>query len=104
MHTQGPWIVAPSSNKTRPIGSDWRDIHSVGGEFSPSYVGEALEQDAQLIAAAPDLLEALQDCMRQCDMSLPGEPAFSSVGRPSKSMLQQMADAIAKATNANSRR
>jgi len=57
-HTPGPWIVGPSSNPRN--GSAWRDILSIGCEFSPSYVGEAHQQDAYLIAAAPDLLEALE--------------------------------------------
>lgn len=52
--TPGPWAVAPSSNPAN--GSGWRDIVSTGGEFSPAYVGEALAQDAALIAAAPGLL------------------------------------------------
>jgi len=58
MHTPGPWIVAQSSNPKN--GSSWRDIHSLGTPFTPSYVGEALENDAHLIAAAPEMLEALR--------------------------------------------
>ncbi len=65
-HTPGPWVVAPSSNPRN--GSGWRDIHSVGGDFSPSYVGEALERDANLIAAAPDLLAAIK-AMLDADMT-----------------------------------
>ena len=57
-HTPGPWIVAPSSNPQN--GSAWRDIHSTGDAFAGSYVGEALARDASLIAAAPDLLAALE--------------------------------------------
>lgn len=57
-HTPGPWGVTSSSNPKN--GSSWRDIVSYGTEFKPSYVGEALEQDANLIAAAPELLEALE--------------------------------------------
>jgi len=86
-HTQGPWIVAPSSNKGN--GSDWRDIHSIGGEFSPSYVGEALEQDAYLIAAAPDLLSLVRAWL----MTDPHGPHSD-----------KCREAIAKATNANPRR
>ena len=58
-HTEGPWEVRPSSN--RGNGTEWRDIVSMGGEFKPSYVGEALEQDARLIAAAPELYAVLDD-------------------------------------------
>jgi hypothetical protein len=57
-HTPGPWVVATSSNKHN--GSGWRDIHSTSGPFAPSYVGEALEDDARLIAAAPDMLSLLK--------------------------------------------
>ena len=57
-HTPGPWAVAPSSKPGN--GTAWRDIVSMGTQFAPSYVGEAQEQDAALIAAAPDLLVALE--------------------------------------------
>ena len=57
-HTPGPWIVLNTGNPER--GSAWRDVCSMGTEFTPSYVGEALEHDARLIAAAPELLAALQ--------------------------------------------
>jgi len=57
-HTPGPWVVLNTGSSTR--GSAWRDVCSMGTEFTPSYVGEALEHDARLIAAAPDLLAALQ--------------------------------------------
>ena len=53
-HTPGPWAVQKSSNPKN--GTAWRDIVSLGGEFSPAYVGEALDKDAALMAAAPDLL------------------------------------------------
>lgn len=52
--TPGPWAVQPSSNPKN--GTGWRDIVSLGQEFTPSYVGEALERDAPLIAAAHKLL------------------------------------------------
>ena len=55
-HTSGPWSVRPSSNAMN--GAAWRDIVSDGEAFGPSYVGEALERDAYVIAAAPDLLAA----------------------------------------------
>lgn len=57
-HTPGPWAVRESSNPKN--GTAWRDIVSTGDHFSPSYVGEAIEQDASLIAAAPELLAALR--------------------------------------------
>lgn len=55
-HTPGPWRVTTTSNKGN--GSDWRDIIGTSN-FGDIYVAEALKQDAALIAAAPELLEAL---------------------------------------------
>jgi hypothetical protein len=63
-HTPRPWTFAPSSNLKN--GTDWCDILSTGGTFAPSYVGEALRQDAALIAAAPDLLIALEELFDTC--------------------------------------
>ena len=52
-HTPSPWIVDETNR------NGYRCIHSIHSSFAASYVGEALEHDAQLIAAAPDLLKAL---------------------------------------------
>ncbi len=59
----GGGYVAQSSNQKN--GTLWRDIVSTGTELSPSYVGEALECDARLIAAAPDLLAALESLCKE---------------------------------------
>jgi len=56
-HTPGPWTVHPTSNKRN--GTSWRNIHAPG-HFGNQYVSESLECNAQLIAAAPDLLLALE--------------------------------------------
>ena len=62
-HTPGPWAIAASSNPDN--GTGWRDIVSTGTVFSPSYVGEALDDDAAFIVRAcnshDDLLAALSD-------------------------------------------
>lgn len=58
-YTPGPWRVAPCT--LEGAGTLRRDIVSDGAEFSPAYVGgDILEDDARLIAAAPDMLEALR--------------------------------------------
>lgn len=64
-HTPGPWAVAQSSNPKN--GTAWRDIVSHGTTFAPSYVGEAMECDAYLIAAAPDLLMACTHALAVCE-------------------------------------
>ena len=56
-HTPGPWIVGPHPGNS--AGEDWRMILSVTSETGPLYIGEAIEPDARLIAAAPDMLAAL---------------------------------------------
>ncbi|HCF7143612.1 hypothetical protein APA44_21535 [Pseudomonas aeruginosa] len=59
-HTPGPWQW-----------SHGRLLHNVPGEYSDTIldiqdkVWRPTEEDARLIAAAPDLLEALQACIQQ---------------------------------------
>ena len=55
-HTQGPWRVSPVNTN----GSDWFEIlWSADGECVTDHVYTL--PDATLIAAAPDMLLALQD-------------------------------------------
>lgn len=57
-HTPGPWVTR-KSELSRPE-SRRVDIVTTAGDFSPSFVaGDALPEDARLIASAPDLLDAL---------------------------------------------
>jgi hypothetical protein len=65
----------------------------MGTEFTPSYVGEALEHDARLIAAAPDLLAALIAFDDAFSHYCEGDPDSDEV-----SALYQARAAIAKAT------
>jgi hypothetical protein len=55
--TPGPWRVG--GHPRDDSGTKWREVLTDAGEFAPSYVCQALEADARLIAAAPDLLAAL---------------------------------------------
>lgn len=76
VHTPGPWKVGGHPNDGS--GSDWREIVSLGTEFSPSFIGTALRGNAYLIAAAPELLERLVECVkviRQLDRSGTAHPA-----------------------------
>ena len=57
-HTPGPWATR-KSDTARPE-SRRVDIVSTIGEFSPAFIaGDALPADAHLIAAAPELFDAL---------------------------------------------
>ncbi len=54
--TPGPWEVG---GKPNGAGEDWRTIQTNALPFRPSYVAEALKEDAALIAAAPEMAETL---------------------------------------------
>lgn len=58
--TQGPWKVVINDDNTPDIISD----SGVEIAYTPTYNGDKTEQlaNARLIAAAPELLEALQLC------------------------------------------
>lgn len=94
-HTPGPFEVRPTSRPGN--GSAWRDIVSVGVPYSPCYVGEALERDAYLFAAAPDLLAALE----QARAALPDAWAAVKCDVP-REVLELIDAAIAKAKGGES--
>ena len=77
-HTPGPWRVVPCT--LEGAGALRRDIISDGAEFSPAYVGgDILEDDARLIAAAPDILEALRELLAErCALEEPEQ--FDAAG------------------------
>ena len=58
-HTPGPWVYDGC----------WQDIVSCDGRIIAfaSLDGEQSEYDARLIAAAPDLLEALEEALDNVD-------------------------------------
>ena len=75
-HTPGPWVVDPDSPTDISPADDLRlGIASIchadeaGGRWE---FGQQSKANAKLIAAAPDLLEALQDCERVMSEELKG--------------------------------
>jgi len=70
-HTPGPWLTRkPESSRPESVRLD---IVTDAGDFSPSFVaGDALPQDARLIAAAPDLLSALNLLLDKLHAHAPG--------------------------------
>lgn len=68
-HTPGPWIAAPLGVLSRD-----HTVSAYGGpllgrvRIADVFVGENLDvcANARLIAAAPDLLEAVSDMLRYC--------------------------------------
>ena len=88
-HTPGPWVTR-KSELSRPE-SKRVDIVTTTGDFSPSFVaGDALPEDARLIASAPELLSALVALLEQADL---GE-----VDEETAPIVEAARAAIAKAT------
>jgi hypothetical protein len=114
-HTPGPWEYIASTEHhgpyvSGPYGGDVCDCYTMsnlsaasvrnGGDSSPiPFQGDAADANARLIAAAPDLLEALQgllnDCVEYCRIN----NLFNNDGGPgSNHGMRQAHAAIAKAT------
>ena len=101
-HTPGPWSFNTSPNcwSVLQVGSSGRWIVAGGTAWAiPGRQSEA-EANARLIAAAPDLLEALED-LREWALDH-GEVVFAGGGMhavdPMNSCLRRASAAIAKAT------
>ena len=60
-HIPGPWIAIPTTAISRNANTVRMDVVTTSGEWNPAFVaGDILPSDAHLIAAAPDLLAALE--------------------------------------------
>jgi CelD/BcsL family acetyltransferase involved in cellulose biosynthesis len=78
-HTPAPWGIL-KSEQSRPE-SRRVDIVSTLGEFAPSFIaGDALPEDARLIAAAPDLLSALSAIVADYHALQRSQGASASLG------------------------
>ncbi len=92
-HTPGPWYRGEVDNSIYiwEEGGDGGFIAEVSSEDTDA---ETLVANARLIAAAPELLEALELCRKALD--------FPSVHSASRVAFQYAVDAIAKATGGES--
>ena len=95
-HTPGPWRAVPPTRAGN--GLAWRDIVSDGTAFAPSYVAEALDCDATLIAAAPDLLAALQAVWKFFEPVYVSAMADDTERTAQDELIDTVRAAIAKAT------
>jgi len=91
-HTSAPWEVDRNNVHTGQIAvihwclnNDWVEI------WSPNFPEdeETQEANATLIAAAPDLLEALEDCLRELVTPISG----TSIIRAEKKAIAAIAKA-----------
>ena len=85
-----PWAVGNHPGDTS--GSDWREIVSLGGEFSPAYVGQALKDNAAFIVRAcnahQDLVAALESLLASMDgIHPPSGPFWSGAVNQGKARL-----------------
>lgn len=69
-HTPGPWRSSPYQNNDDPTPTGCWEIHAltckhVATTFSSDVPDAAAEANANLIAAAPEMLEALKDVLRR---------------------------------------
>ena len=100
VHTPGPWQVSGVRVKSLPLGRDTQ-LHMVGPNgdevaavFFDTKTGRGFA-DARLIAAAPDLLQALRDVMKYVDYARNAvKPGFFEIG------FNRAEEAITKATGA----
>jgi hypothetical protein len=102
MHTPGPWKIEPATAGFRePCSGGARDMAIVGadgtcpGVLWDGVVGELAQQqaaNAKLIAAAPDMLEALQFVAKYAALRADRDDAFPS------QLVRSVRAAIAKAT------
>lgn len=95
-HTPGPWMVSPEHptiirRDYRPISDCGELIGSASGHTKSGFFPSEDEAvaNARLIAAAPDLLEALQAIFAAMHPDIPGAPG---------SAIEKARAAIAKAT------
>ncbi len=89
-HTKGPWIIGPYYKET-VTESDTDDvIAQPGRNFSTINPSQTLEANAHLIAAAPDMLEALDRLIRAVNVPIPDPLIVMAT-------LEQAKEAISKA-------
>jgi hypothetical protein len=69
-HTPTPWFVA---GQVKGAGTDWREIHTNSLEFKPSYVGEAINADAEFIVRAVNSHDALLAMAKAYYLTLPDD-------------------------------
>lgn len=86
-HTPGPWKVNghPGNN----AGTDWRQVTDC--KENPVFIAECHKNNARLIAAAPEMLEALERLLVAPDLN------WDHMEQESIDAMEQARAAIAKA-------
>lgn len=95
MHTPGPWHVGPMSESVRPDVTTPHVGQINGGCIIATLYGSDKPDNADLIAAAPDLLEELQEAAAQTRCGC-AHPACNQCARD-----KRWAEVIARALGHN---
>lgn len=74
-HTAGPWAVTGGQTVHQPNKDHYKPICKAYGKYHKDADKSEAEANARLIAAAPELLDALKLALKQneCDMVMTGE-------------------------------
>lgn len=99
-HTPGPWFVTGNMTlyvDARIGGGLLQEVAAVGPTEADSGYGPQQRANADLIAAAPDLLEALGYCQSWFAKHAPTAPLIGGFGEAEHPMLTCINAAIAKA-------
>lgn len=81
MHTKGPWRVGPVDD-TVVTGPDGSVVAEIDGDYNQPDTWPVMEANARLIAAAPDLFEALEllvNTQARYIEELPGERGLGAL-------------------------
>ena len=65
-HTPGPWKVSPTDD-TVVIDATGAEVAAIDGDYNDPDTWPQMEANARLIAAAPDLLDALQNLLDEAE-------------------------------------
>ena len=69
-HTPGPWVVGPVDDTVvTHLGADGvrYEVAQIDGDYNEPDLWPVMEANARLIAAAPDLLDALQNLLDEAE-------------------------------------
>ena len=105
-HTPGPWELFEHSWSDSSICGGVKNskkicslsIYDDATEENQSELESEMDANARLIAAAPELLEALQECVIELDCLMKTRPAYQG----GMNMVERAKSAIAKATGKES--
>lgn len=91
-HTPGPWSVSPADD-TVVIDAMRREVAAIDGDYNTPDTWPQMEANARLIAAAPEMLDSLKDCVRM----LEAVRYTAGLGKHQMERVERAKAAIAKA-------